>query len=100
MKVKKVNVGLVGLGMVCESHLKAYSAHPDAEVIAVCDLDAARLKEIANKYGIPKTYTSYEQMLQDPEINTVDITTRFCILQWHWRRPWQEKIFSVKSHSV
>ena len=75
MKVKKVNVGLVGLGMVCESHLKAYSAHPDAEVIAVCDLDAARLKEIANKYGIPKTYTSYEQMLQDPEINNVDITT-------------------------
>ena len=75
MKVEKVNVGLVGLGMVCESHLKAYSAHPDAEVMAVCDLDAARLKEIANKYGIPKTYTSYEQMLQDPEINTVDITT-------------------------
>jgi predicted dehydrogenase len=75
MKVEKVNVGLVGLGMVCESHLKAYSAHPDAEVVAVCDLDAARLTEIANKYGIPKTYTSYEQMLQDPEINTVDITT-------------------------
>ncbi len=43
--------------------------------MAVCDLDAARLKEIANKYGIPKTYTSYEQMLQDPEINTIDITT-------------------------
>ncbi|MDG2196253.1 MAG: Gfo/Idh/MocA family oxidoreductase [SAR324 cluster bacterium] len=75
MKVEKVTVGLVGLGMVCESHLGAYSAHPDAEVMAVCDLDATRLKEIANKYGIPKTYTSYEQMLQDPEINTVDITT-------------------------
>jgi predicted dehydrogenase len=61
--------------MVCDSHLKAYSAHPDAKVMAVCDLDAARLKEIATKYGIPRTYTSYEQMLQDPEINTVDIST-------------------------
>ena len=75
MKVEKVAVGLVGLGMVCDSHLKAYSAHPDAKVMAVCDLDAARLKEIATKYGIPRTYTSYEQMLQDPEINTVDIST-------------------------
>ena len=68
MKVEKVSVGLVGLGMVCESHLKAYSAHPDAEVLAVCDLDADRSKEIANKYGIPRTYTSYEQMLKDSEI--------------------------------
>ena len=75
MKVEKVNVGLVGLGMVCESHLKAYSIHPNAEVMAVCDLDAARSKEIAIKYGIPRTYTSYKQMLQDQEINTVDITT-------------------------
>ena len=75
MKVEKVNVGLVGLGMVCESHLKAYSTHPNAEVMAVCDLDAARSKEIAIKYGIPRTYTSYKQMLQDQEINTVDITT-------------------------
>ena len=50
MKVEKVSVGLVGLGMVCESHLKAYSAHPDAKVLAVCDLDADRSKEIANKY--------------------------------------------------
>ena len=46
MKVEKVSVGLVGLGMVCESHLKAYSAHPDAEVRAVCDLDTNRSKEI------------------------------------------------------
>ena len=71
MKVEKVNVGLVGLGMVCESHLKAYSIHPNAEVIAVCDLDAARSKEIAIKYGIPRTYTSYKQMLQDQEINNL-----------------------------
>ena len=75
MKVEKVSVGLVGLGMVCESHLKAYLAHPNAEVLAVCDLDADLSEEIANKYGIPRTYPSYERMLQDPEINTVDITT-------------------------
>lgn len=75
MKVAKVNVGLVGLGLVCESHLKAYVAHPDANVIAVCDLDGERARAIAAKYGIPKSYTSYDEMLKDPEVNTVDITT-------------------------
>ncbi len=75
MKVSKVKVGLVGLGLVCESHIKAYVAHPDAEVVAVCDLDKARAGAIAAKYGIGKVYTSYGEMLKDGDINTIDITT-------------------------
>jgi len=75
MKVTKVKIGLVGLGLVCESHIKAYVANPDAEVIAVCDLDRARADTIARKYNIAKVYTSYDEMLRDPDINTVDITT-------------------------
>lgn len=75
MQVSKVRVGLVGLGLVCESHIKAYQTNPDAEVVAVCDLDEDRAIAIAAKYGIPKHYTSYDDMLADPGINTVDITT-------------------------
>lgn len=75
MEVSRVKAGLVGLGLVCESHVKAYAAHKDSEVVAVCDLDEARAKAIAGKYGIPKVYTSYADMLQDPGINTIDITT-------------------------
>jgi predicted dehydrogenase len=75
MKVTKVRVGIVGLGLVADSHIKAYQANHDAEVIAVCDLDSARANLIAAKYGIAKTYTSYEKMLLDDDINVVDITT-------------------------
>lgn len=75
MKVSRAKVGLVGLGLVCESHIKAYAAHKDSDVAAVCDLDEVRAKAIAGKYGIPKVYTSYEDMLKDPGINTIDITT-------------------------
>ena len=75
MKLDKVNVGLVGLGLVSHSHLKAYLSHSDAKVIAVCDMDEERAKTVSGKYGIPKYYTDYEQMLKDPEINTVDIAT-------------------------
>jgi predicted dehydrogenase len=75
MKVEKVKAGIVGLGLVCESHIKAYISHRDAEVVAVCDLDEARASAVARKFAIPKHYTSYEEMLKDPDINTVDITT-------------------------
>jgi predicted dehydrogenase len=75
MNVSDVRVGLVGLGLVSKSHIKAYMAHPCATIVAVCDLDETRAKAVAKKFAIPKYYTSYEKMLADPEINTVDITT-------------------------
>jgi len=75
VKVTKVRVGLVGLGLVADSHIKAYQASRDADVVAVCDLDPARASKIADKYGIARTYTAYEDMLRDADINTVDITT-------------------------
>jgi predicted dehydrogenase len=75
MEISKVKVGIVGLGLVSDSHIKAYTSHPDAEVVAVCDLDETRAKEVCEKYGIGKYYTSYDEMLKDPDVNTVDITT-------------------------
>lgn len=75
MKLDKVKVAVAGLGMVCYSHLDAYQAHKDAEIVAVCDINEAQAKRVAEKYGVKKYYTDYEEMLKDDEINTVDITT-------------------------
>lgn len=74
-KVDKVRVGLVGLGMVAYSHIDAYVAHENSEVVAVCDLNEEQAKKVAAKYNIPKIYTDYAEMLKDEEINTIDITT-------------------------
>lgn len=75
MKVKKVKVGLVGLGLVSDSHIKAFQSHNDAEVVAVCDLDETHAKEVIAQYGIKKYYTDYDLMLKDEEVNLVDICT-------------------------
>ena len=75
MKMEKARVGIVGLGLVAYSHLKGYRSHPDAEVKAVCDLIADRAQTFADENGIPKVYTSYAEMLADPQINVVDIAT-------------------------
>lgn len=75
MKIDKVKVGLVGLGLVSDSHIKAFQSHPNAEMVAICDLDEAHAKEVAAQYGIGKYYTSYEDMLNDEDINLIDICT-------------------------
>ena len=56
-------------------HFKGYAGHPDAEVVAVCDHDESRAKEFAGEQGVAAFYGSFDEMLRDPAVNTVDIAT-------------------------
>lgn len=49
---KKVKIGLIGAGNIANTHLDSYRHVPDAEIYAICDINADRLKETADKYGI------------------------------------------------
>ncbi len=75
MKLDAVRVGIVGLGLVAESHLKGYATHAGADVVAVCDLDRAKAEQFASQHYIKEIYTSYSEMLERADINTVDIAT-------------------------
>lgn len=72
--VEKYKVGIVGLGLVATPHFKGYSAHPHADVTAICDLDRGRATAFAGDHGIPQVFTSYDEML-DSDIDVVDIAT-------------------------
>jgi predicted dehydrogenase len=75
MGTETLKVGIVGLGLVSTSHLKGYASHPQAEVVAVCDLDEARTRQFAETHSIPQVYVSYEEMLDKSGIDVVDIAT-------------------------
>jgi len=49
-----MNIGLVGCGRVSEIHMNAYKNIPEANVIAVLDINIERAKAFAQKYGIKK----------------------------------------------
>ena len=70
-----VKVGVIGLGWFGEMHVDTYRGVYNAEVAAVCTRRPDRLAEIAEKYGIKKTYTEYNDMLADPEIDAISICT-------------------------
>ena len=71
----KVNVCIVGLGWTGSNHYAGYAAIPEkANVLAVvARSDAAQAK--AKAWGIPKIYTSFDQALNDNEIDALSICT-------------------------
>ena len=74
MSTPKIRIALAGLGFGAEFN-PIYLAHPNAEIAAICQRNPDKLKEIGDRYGIAKRYTSYEEMLKDPEIDAVHINT-------------------------
>jgi len=81
------NVGLVGLGFMAVTHLKAYQKVPGVRVAALCNPSGRHLDgDFSSVFGnigsnepfrLPmeevKTFTSFQQMLNDPEIDIIDI---------------------------
>src|ERR1700735_1869280 len=71
---KKINIAIVGLGFGAE-FIPIYQRHPLANMYAVCQRNEAKLNQIADAFGVAKRYTSYEQLLADPQVDAVHINT-------------------------
>ncbi len=68
----KVRVAVIGLN-VGLYHLREYLKIPDVEVVALCDVDAQKLKDVSSKYGVARTYTDYKALLDDPSVDAVSV---------------------------
>jgi UDP-N-acetylglucosamine 3-dehydrogenase len=72
---KTIRWGLIGLGWFGEVHAEALSAMPGIELAAVCTRRPQRLAEMADRFHVAKRYTNYRDLLADPEIDVIGITT-------------------------
>jgi predicted dehydrogenase len=72
---ERIRVGFIGCGRIADLQCLGYLEHPRAEIVAVCDLDAARAQRRAGEWGVPKVYTNVEQLLADPDVDAVEILT-------------------------
>lgn len=73
-----IRIGSVGLGGISGgAHIPGIQASPDLELVAVCDIDPARLKERGDLYGIPEDhrFTDYRDLIACPDVDAVDIST-------------------------
>lgn len=70
-----LNVGLVGCGRVSEIHMNAYKNIPDANVIAIADINLDRAKAFAQKWRIPQVYDDALKLFEMKNLDFVDICT-------------------------
>jgi predicted dehydrogenase len=71
---KKVNVAMIGLGFGAE-FLPIYQKHPNANLYALCQRNADKLKQVGDHYRIDKRYTDYADVLKDPHVAAVHINS-------------------------
>jgi len=72
---EKIKVGVIGAGVWGEFVLWSYSSNPYVELVGIADLNADRAGEMAKKYGAPKTWTDYRQMIDEEKLDIVSIVT-------------------------
>ena len=63
--------GLLGTARINRSLIPALRASSRSELAAVASRDAARADAYAREWGIPRTFSSYEAMLADGDIDVV-----------------------------
>jgi len=74
MTQKKMNVAMIGLGFGSE-FIPIYQRHPEANVLAVCRRNESEMHTVADRFGIAKRFTKYEDVLADPEVDFVHINS-------------------------
>lgn len=70
--MNQIGVALVGCGMVADTHLMALREIPMAKICGVWNRTPETMIEFAKKYSI-NIYQSYQELLADPQVNTVII---------------------------
>jgi len=69
-------IGIVGIGWWATfNHIPTIQAGTDAEVVAICDLDADRVRIAGDRFGIAGRYGDVTQMLAAENLDGVMIST-------------------------
>ena len=91
--MKKLQVGIIGMGYIGVSHIEALRRIGFVEVAAVADVNAGLAERKAEEYGIEKCYASMEELIADPAIDAVHNCT-----PTHLHKEINEKIILAGKH--
>lgn len=74
----RIRLGLIGCGFFAQNHLAAWKdLEPEGvDLVAVCDIDEAKARAAAEKFGVPRWYTDAETMFRESSLGLVDIATQ------------------------
>jgi len=73
--MEKVRVCIVGLGWTGSNHYAGYAAIPDKAEVRAVVARSPEMQAKAKAWGIPKIYGSFEEALQDDEVEAFSVCT-------------------------
>ena len=74
--MKTVKFGSVGLGRLGYEHARNLAnLIPGCTLSAICDIDAEQVRRVAEELGVARTYSDFEEMCKDPELDAVAIVS-------------------------
>ncbi len=79
MEMRRLKMGIIGCGMVAQvMHIPHLLSLPHLfEVVGLCDLSAGTVSALSQRYSIPHTFTSAENMLTNLNLDAVLILTPY-----------------------
>lgn len=76
MREGTLRVGIVGAGQITRSrHIPGFRALPDAVIAGVCNRHRESSARVAREFDIPRIYGSWEELVDDENIDAVVIGT-------------------------
>lgn len=74
--MKKVKVGIVGLGRLGMNHAQNLMFKiPNAELVAACSIKQEEVDFVQKNWGVRSVYTDFDQFLENPEMEAVVIVS-------------------------
>ena len=70
-----LNVAIVGCGQIADGHVEQLQKLGVARVAAVCDRELLMAEQLASRYGIPRFYADFEELLERERPDVVHVTT-------------------------
>lgn len=73
LMAEKLRCGVIGTGAIGLDHLHSLTAYPRASAVAIAEIHPQRAKEASERFKIPRSYSDYREMLDQPDIDAVTI---------------------------
>jgi D-apiose dehydrogenase len=66
---------LVGCGFIAPRHLTAWRQIESVRIEALCDKDRGRAQAMAERFGVTRVFTTFEDVLEECELDFIDLAS-------------------------
>ena len=71
--MNEVRIGIIGCGIIATQHTENYAQLDGHRVVAICDIDEAKMNAFGDRFGVARRFTHIGQLLRCDDIDAVDV---------------------------